>query len=385
MTLTEIAVKNLLRRKAKAAFIVAGLVVGVATAVAVIGYVEAMTMEINHKLEKFGANILVLPRTDQLTLSYGGLSLGGVSFEMQHIQQSDLSKIDTIPNAGNIAAVGPMALGAVEIGDTRVLLAGVDFNATGILKPWWKIKGRKPAENELLVGADAARILNLAVGRPAVVDGRTMTVSGVLMATGSQDDHLIFSDLISAQRLLQKPGHLSMIEVAALCNACPIEDMVRQIATALPAARVMAIQQVVKGRMEMLKQLRRFSYGICAVLGLIGGLVVLVTLMGAVRERRSEIGIFRAIGFRRKHVMRIIYMEAGMVSFIAGILGVAMGWLGAQAGIRWISDSPSAIVPFDPKLAIGAVLLALLIGMMASAYPAWTASRMDPNQALRAL
>ena len=76
MNLSEIAIKNLLRRKAKSGFILAGLVTGIATVVAVISYTDAMMLDVNNKLEKYGANILIVPRTDSLSLSYGGISLG---------------------------------------------------------------------------------------------------------------------------------------------------------------------------------------------------------------------------------------------------------------------------------------------------------------------
>ena len=111
MNLNSISMKNLLRRKGKAAFVLAGLVIGVSTVVGIISYIEAMTNDINHKLEKYGANILILPRTENLALSYGGLSLGGVSFEMKEIHQADLSRVSTIKNSANIAALGPLVLG----------------------------------------------------------------------------------------------------------------------------------------------------------------------------------------------------------------------------------------------------------------------------------
>jgi len=75
MNLRDIAFKNLLRRKAKALFVLAGLAIGVSTVVALISFVDAMTENINHKLEKYGANILIVPKTENLSLTYGGLSL----------------------------------------------------------------------------------------------------------------------------------------------------------------------------------------------------------------------------------------------------------------------------------------------------------------------
>ncbi|MBW1869157.1 MAG: ABC transporter permease [Deltaproteobacteria bacterium] len=385
MTLKEIAFRNLIRRKGKAAFILAGLIIGVTTVVAVISMVEAMTGDINTKLEKYGANILVVPKTENLSLTYGGLSLGGVSFEMEEIKEKELEQISSIKYARNVAAVGPLVLGVINVNAHRVLLAGVDFEAAKILKPWWRINGTQPDENSVLLGAETARVMDLDIGGAIEIKGRRLQVSGILEPTGSQDDQLVFVRLATAQSLLDKPGRISMAEVAALCTACPIEEMVRQISKALPGAKVMAIQQVVKGRMETLAQFKKLSYGISAVVVLIGSLVVLVTMMGSVRERTREIGIFRAIGFRKKHVMQIVFIEAGIVSGLAGIIGYLLGFAGTKIGLRFFTESQTIAVPLNLELAGGAFLLAVLVGLAASIYPALLAARLDPNAALRAL
>jgi len=153
----------------------------VATVVVLISFTRAMTTDINNKLEKYGANILAVPETDTLPLSYGGLSIGGISFEIREINQADLAGIGRIKNAANVAAVGPMVLGGINIGEKRVLLAGLD-----------------------------------------------------------------------------KKGLISLVEIAAPCSACPITELVQQISGVLPGARVMAIYQVVKGRMETLQRFKKF-------------------------------------------------------------------------------------------------------------------------------
>jgi putative ABC transport system permease protein len=385
MKLTDISLKNLLRRKAKAGFIMAGLVVGVAAMVAVIGFVRTMTAEINHKMERYGANILILPKTEDLQLSYGGINLGGVSFDVEPIQQDHLQRLGSIKNAANIAATGPTLLGVIEADSRRVLLAGIDLKSVNVLKPWWQLNGERPHGNGLLAGSKTARVMNLAVGREINVNGTPMPVVGILGATGSQDDHLLFTDLATAQTILGKQGQISMAEVAALCNACPIDEMVRQIAGALPEAKVMAIQQVVKGRMDTLHRFSTFSLGMSAVVILVGSLVVLTTMMSSVRERKEEIGIFRAMGFRKSHVMGIIFSEAAIISGPAGLIGYLAGLVATWLAVRFFSSLEHASVAFDPVLCGGAVVLAMVVGLLASIYPAVMAARLDPNTALRSL
>ena len=387
MTLKNIVISNLRRRKARAIFVLVGLLIGVTTVVGLISLVQEMKKDINHKLEMYGANILIVPKTENLSLTYGGMSLGGFSFDMQEIRQEEVTRIKTIKNAANVAAVGPMVLGPVTVGGHRILLAGVDFTATQILRPWWSVKGKFPAgENGVIIGSDAARIIGLKPGDKVTVRGRALPVTGVLEATGSQDDGLIFAPLAVAQGILGKQGRISMVEVAALCSGCPIPEMVKQISVVLPSGNVMAIQQVVKGRMETIGHFQKFSYGVSALVLLVGCLMVLVTMMGSVRERTVEIGIFRAMGFRKSHVLRIILLEAGIVAAVAGIAGYLAG-VGATRLLLplFTQGQGHGTVFLDPIVAAAAFLASIMLGIAASLYPALMASRLDPNEALRAL
>lgn len=390
MTLYSIALANIKRRKAKAAFVLAGLLIAVATVVALTGLRQAVTMNINHQLEQFGANIVILPRSDNLALSYGGLSLGGVSFDIQKIKEADLQRIYSIPYSQNIAAVGPVVLGVVEAHQQNILLAGINFDTIAVLKPWWRIQGRIPKKDEILLGADAARLLGLAPGDFLRLMDNNLAITGILEPSGSQDDQLLFATLGTAQRLLNKEGLVSMVEVAALCHGCPVEEMVEYISMALPGAQVMAIQQVVKSRVQAMDHFEKFAYGVSGVLIVVSGLIVLVSMMGNVRERASEIGVFRAIGFRRSHIMRIILFEAGVISLVGGALGFLLGQALTRLTLPLFTigeaDAPlQHAVHWDPLLAVMAVALAMLVGLASSIYPAAMAARMDPSEALRAM
>ena len=386
MRLHTISLNNLRRRTARMAFLTIGLAAGIATIVTLVTLTRSMSTDIENKMSEFGANILITPQSTALAMNYGGISLGGVTFDQREIREDDLTRIKTITNHQNISAVSPKVLGGITVAGHDILLVGVHFDAELKMKQWWRVFGSEPGgDHDLLLGSDAARTLNVSPGDSLAIKGELFTVAGVLEQTGSQDDSLVFATLKQAQRLLGKEGRITLAEVAALCSGCPIGDMVVQIAEKLPEAKVSAIQQVVEGRLKTLDQFKRFSYAMAAVVVFIGSLIVFVTMMGSVNERTTEIGVFRAIGFRRGHIMRIVLFEAALVSLLAGFLGYAVGMGGARIALPFMAESKNTGLLVEGWVAGGSVALALALGVIASLYPALHASKMDPTEALRAL
>jgi len=386
MKLHTISINNLKRRKAKMAFLTIGLMVGIATIVTLVTLTRSMSSDIERKMDEFGANILITPQSNGLSMTYGGISLGGVTFDQREIREEDLAKIKSIKNNKNVSTIAPKVLGGIKVGTRDVLLVGVNFESELKMKQWWKIFGEAPkTDQELLLGSDASKVLNASTGDSLKIKDQTFKVAGVLDQTGSQDDALVFANLPKAQKLLGKEGKITLAEVAALCSGCPIGDMVTQIAELIPDAKVSAIQQVVEGRLKALDQFKRFSYAMSGVVVFIGSLIVFVTMMGSVNERTTEIGVFRAIGFRKSHIMRIILLEAALVSLLAGFLGYAVGMGGAKLALPFMSESKNAHLVWDSAVALGSLGLSLGLGLVASLYPALHASKMDPTEALRAL
>ena len=385
MRLEHIVLHNLRRRKGRAIFLVIGLLIGVATVVTLLSLTDAMGQRAQHELENFGANIIITPRSDALALNYGGIQLAGVNLVAKELEQSSLANIDDIPNRRNVATIAPKVLGAVEVDGQRIMMMGVDPAAEFKLKRWWSIAGR-PVEqgHELLVGDAVVKRFNLNMGDTLKVNGQDFTVVGLLAKTGSQDDQLLIAPLDVAQASLGKTGQVSMVEIAALCHDCPVDDMVNQLQTVLPGTDVQAVQQVVKTRMHALGQFRLFAWGVAVTVVIIGALLVFVTMMGAISERTREIGIFRAIGYRRRHVLHLVLMEATIVSALAGVLGYLTGVAATLVALPLL-DGGKASWQWNPTLAVAAVFAAIFVGLLASLQPAFRASRLEPSEALRAL
>ena len=385
MQIRDIAWSSLKRRKGRFGFVLAALALGVGTIVALVALTRAMQAEVSDELDRFGANIIITPRSSAVDLGYGGLAVGGVTVDAKALRLEDLPKIRTIPNRRNINAVAPKLIGTTDTEGARVLLIGVDHKQEARVKSWWHVDGRLArTDDELLLGAEAARALKRRAGDRITLAGRPRTVAGVVAATGSIDDQAVFASYPIAEQALGRPGAVSLIEVSALCRGCPIEDIVSQIAAVLPHARVAPIRQAVAARERTMLQFTRFGYAVAVLVLLVGVLVVMSTMMSSVTERTCEIGILRAVGYRRVQVARVILLEALVINVVGGVVGWALGSLAARLAGPAIAQLANPVaVPWE--LAPLAVVLAAVIGTAGGAYPALRAAQMDPAHALRHL
>ena len=150
----------------------------------------------------------------------------------------------------------------------------------------------------------------------------------------------------------------------------------------IPGARVTPVRQAVAAREQTVRQFTRFSYALSGLVLLVGTLVVMTTMMSSVLERTQEIGILRAVGFRRTHVAAVVLMETLLVTIIGGVLG----WISGSVAARMFGPILAQVtspVTIDGRLAAVAVLFAVLVGIAGGAYPAVRAAQMDPAHALR--
>jgi putative ABC transport system permease protein len=386
MKLLDISLNSLRRRKSRMAFLVLGLLIAVGTVVTLVSVAEQMNSEIATSLDEYGANIIIVPRSEDLSLTYGGVAVSSAAFDLRTLSEEDARAIRTIKNKENISIVAPKLLTAVNVQRRTVLAVGVDFTQELRLKKWWSLTGRQPiGETDAILGSDAAATLGLGLNQELELSGETFTVAAVLQPTGSEDDAVVFIDLTKAQRLFKRPGQLSLIEVAALCYDCPIDEIVRQTSEKLPGAKVTAIRQTIESKMEATHRFEHFSVGISIIVLIVGILIVFTSMTASVYERTREIGVFRAIGFRQAHIIRVILTEALLTSLLAGLLGYFTG-LGASRFVSIMVGITATPHPaFSPGLLAFSVALSILVGLAGSVYPAVKASRLDPSVALKAL
>ena len=385
MQLRDIAWASIRRRKGRFGFVLAALTLSVGTVVALVSLSRAMQADVGAEVDRFGANIVITPKARTLDLSYGGVSVAGLSVDTQHLRSQDADLVRTIPNKRNVSAVAPKLIGTIDVEGRRLLLIGVRFPDERRVKSWWTIHGTLPSSpDEVLLGSEASQALGRRAGTSIALAGEQRRVTGVLGPTGSVDDQAIFADLGAAQRALNQPDAVTMIEVSALCSGCPIEDMVQQMSTVLPHAKVAPIRQAVAARERGVRQFTRFAYVVSGIVLLVGTLVVMTTMMSSVVERTQEIGILRAVGYRRTQVATIILLEALAVNFAGGLFG----WVAGTVISRTFGPAIAQIttpIPVSFALGFAAIATAVMLGAAGGSYPAVRAARMDPADALRHL
>ncbi len=382
MNLVHISIGNLKRRKAKAFLLVAGLSIGVAMVVAMFGITHRMQADVERKLDEYGANIIIVPKAENLSLAYGGVSVTDASYDVEELGEKDAELIKTIKDSRNVSAVAPKLIGAHKIRDLSYLIVGVDFPSELRIKRWWQLSGRDPeGAYDIVLGKRASETLRIQTGESLMIDNTNYKVAAVLEENASQDDIALFMDIREARRLLNKDGKTSMIEVSALCSECPIEDIVAQISEKLPHAKVTPVRQAMTLRMQTVDQIMKFSIAVSIVVLVIGAFIVFISMLSAVSERTKEIGVLRAIGYRKSHILKTILIEAFIVSICAGLIG----WLGGSLSASLLAPTDIAYtgIGFDMLTFTIATSIALMIGMLSSVYPAVKASKLEPSEALR--
>jgi len=383
--LEKIALINIKTHFWRLILLLTGLTVVVATIVALYILVGKMNQDFQNKLDEYGTNIVITPKTEELPLSYSGVNIGGVGFASKSLSMQDIDKLKTIKNRQSLAFIAPKLVQLGEVNKEQAVVVGVDFKNEYKVKKWWKLAaGRKATKKgEAVAGAKLAQRLSLKVGQSVKIGKEALVLTGILEPTATSDDEALYINLQQAQHIFKRHQELSMIEVAAWCYNCPIETIVGQASEKLPYAKVTAVLQVAKTRNKVVEQFKLFAVILSVVLAVIGSLIVFTNTLTAVRERRGEIGVFRAIGFRRLNILEIILFEALIIAFVAG----TVGYLAGQIGAVLLAPMLNIVVPVgvSVNLLYFSVLWTLLLTLVSSLYPALVAANLSPVEAINAI
>jgi putative ABC transport system permease protein len=408
----------------------AALALGMAVATATLEVALDVGDRLAHEFRSLGANLLVTPASDTLPLEIGGVDYRPVDAGA-YLPEGDLGKLKTIFWRNNIVGFAPFLDVPVEVSsagstehpheNSREELIGTWYShsvdvpdgskfVTGISStdPWWHIDGRwfSDRSEEAVVGAGFAQRLDLHAGNRVSVGAgdhvRTLTITGIV-STGGREDNAILAPLEIAQDLAGRPGRYRRLLVSALTKPAdafsernpatmtPVEydrwycspyisSISHQMQQELPGVEVRAIRQVAEGEGRILTRVGGLMWLVTIAALFAAALAVGATSATSVLERRSEIGLMKALGASYRAVGAFFIAEQLLLALVGGVIGYALGLVLARVlGIGIFGIAPVLRWILFPIV----LLLAAVVALLGSLVPLGRASRVDPAPVLR--
>lgn len=410
----------------------AALALGMAVATAALSVSLDVGDRLAREFRSLGANLLITPQADSLPLEIGGVDYRPVNAGA-YLPESDLGKLKTIFWRNNIVGFAPAmdvsvdawtrssqtistpAIGAhttligtwashvVIVPDGSTYVTGIDKT-----NPWWQVDGRwfKDDAKECVVGKSLAGRSGAKIGGVLNVNTKSenlsLLVTGILSG-GGPEDNAIVAPISVAQKITAKPGEYRRLYISALTK--PEDDFGRRDPSTLSPADydrwycspyissiALQIKQVLPG--ADVRVIRRIADSEGAILTRVGTLLWLVTLVSllaaalavgassaaSVIERRTEIGLMKALGAGRGTVGFLMLAEQLLLAVVGGGLGYSLGILLARVvGQRVFGSAPE----FSFLVLAVVVGLAAIVTLLGSAIPLRRASRYEPAPILR--
>ncbi len=396
MKLYHLVLKDILRRKKRVLYAALGIVIAAMTVVGILTIATAGQTRIYAQLEKYGANLSVIPAISNVDMTLGDLSMGALTVGENYIPEAKLLEIRQIADGEirealgikddvDIATIAPKLYINTKVKGTSLLVVGVEPQEERKIKTWWKIQEGEYLEerDHALLGAQTAQLLKLNIGDKISFNGSDITVAGILEETGSTDDYQVFVPMQTLQTAFSKEGVVSSVDIRALCNACPVEIIADSINQNITGVRALAVKQVAETEMGMMDKMNKFMLALAGITLVIGAFGVVNTMMTSVHERIKDIGIMRAVGASRNQIVKAFIYEAIIIGIIGGILGYVAGTLVAY-GVGPLVFEGTAMT-YVPQYLPLSLLLSIFVAVVSTAYPAFRATTIRVSDSFRSL
>jgi putative ABC transport system permease protein len=413
----------------------AALVVGMAVATATLTVALEVGDRLAREFRSLGANLLVTPQSDTLPLEIGGIDYRPVD-EGSYLSEANLGKLKMIFWRHNILGFTPFLDVPVSIRGasngspaTATTLVGTWYEhavlvpdgttfqtGASVTHPWWAIQGRWFGEraNECVVGATLAATYpgGIAVGKLIYVTAqdtaraqqqtRPLVVTGIV-STGGAEDKAVLVPLAVAQTLSSRPEQFRQLYVSALTKPADalaerdpstltpteydrwycspyISSISYQIRKVLADTDVRPIRRVADSEGRILSRVSTLLWIVTLAALLAAALAVAATSAATVLQRRSEIGIMKAIGATNALVAGIFVAEQLMLATAGGAIGFVFGLALARVLGESVFGTPAA-----PRLVLLPVILGLaaVVAIAGSLIPLRRAAHFDPAPILR--
>ncbi|MEN9935329.1 MAG: hypothetical protein RLZZ387_1908 [Chloroflexota bacterium] len=360
------ALQSLLRRPARTLVTVAGIGIGVGFVVALLAMTEGTKQAFTSLLSAGQADLIV----EQRDVSDASLS------------QIDERVADQMRLHPDVAAVSKLVFGVSSApGMPFFLVYGLEPHERYISHYRVREGHTLQQPREILLGRFAATSLKKKVGDTMRIAGSRYTVAGIYETGMSYEDAGGVIALKEAQRLFRKPRQVSFIGVS-LRDQGRADALALELEQQFPDVIVSKAANLTE-RMQDFASMEAMFGALTALTLVVGGIVMANVMVMSVFERRQEIGVLRAVGWRRRRVLRMVLAESLALSLLSALAGIVIG-----VGLSWLftlepSTGSFLVFAFSPELFAQTLALALVLGAAGGLYPAWRAANLPPAESLR--
>jgi putative ABC transport system permease protein len=396
----ETGMRSLLGHRLRSVLTTLGILFGVAAVIATVGIGQASSDSVAARITSLGTNLLTISPGSTLSGGVFGGSASGNSLTM-----ADVAGLQDRQNAPDVSAVAPVSQGRASI-----VSASANWNTTvsGSTAGWLVTNTRTMDSGSfvtakdvaaraqvIVLGSTTAANLGAGIGDLVKVKQIPFEVIGVLAPAGSQgfgnQDDLAVVPITTAQgQLFGGAGTVQRILLSAtspstigsayleanqvLLQTHHITDPSQSDFTITTQTQVLSTAQAVTQTLTILLA------SVAAISLLVGGIGVMNIMLVSVTERTSEIGLRKALGATPGDLFRQFVIEAGTLTAVGGLLGVATGLAAGYV----VPRAANIAVTITPLPVLVAVSVAVAVGLVFGVYPALRAARLAPIDALRA-
>jgi len=378
----RLAVRSTLANKMRSFLTMLGIIIGVMSVIVLVSIAQSTTSSITSAISSMGSDLLTVTITDE------DISLTTDDFLA-------LEEYDSISGVAPYLTVSTTA----RSGSTYT-----SVSALGVTEEYMDVAGLTLESGRSIVPSDLEWRTYVAVigteiagelyesydviGNTFTMSGHTFTIVGLLSESGSNSsgslDSNILIPLTTAQRIADSTAittayvQADSVDDVALAQALTEYNLL-ELTRDEDTYEVYNMTELLDTLDDVMSTLSLMLGGIAAISLLVGGIGIMNIMLVSVAERTREIGIRKAIGARRSHILMQFLIEACVLSILGGLLGLGLSAL----GLKIFALATDMTIAMEWRAAIAALIFCIVIGVVFGSYPAAKASKMTPIDALQ--
>ncbi len=374
----RLAVRSTLANKMRSFLTMLGIIIGVMSVIVLVSIAQSTTSSISNAIASMGSDLLTVTVTDEdITLD-----------EDDFLAMEDY---DAIAGVAPYLTVSSTA----RSGSTYT-----SVSAIGVTSEYMDIAGRELESGRAIVQSDLDWRTYTAVigtevagdlfesydviGKTFTMSGHTFTIVGLLAESGSSTDSQVIIPLTTASRIADSTAITTAYIKASSTSTVDIAQAQAEYQMQLltgdeDSYTVYNMSELLDTMDDVMNTLSLMLGGIAAISLLVGGIGIMNIMLVSVAERTREIGIRKAIGARRSHIMMQFLIEACVLSILGGLIGLGLSAL----GLRIFASVADMTIAIEWRAAVAALVFCVIIGVAFGSYPAAKASKMTPIEALQ--